>query len=519
MPDQQPILAAHGIVKRFGGVQALRGVDFDLHASEVHALVGENGAGKSTLIRVLAGLHRPDEGTLEVNSRSMRFGGPLAARRAGIGTVAQEFTLVPKLSVAENVLLGHEPRRPWRLLDWPVMRRRTSELLEQLGLEIDPQARAGSLSIADQQLVEIAKALSLEPSVLIMDEPTAALNPAEVDRLIDVVGALRDRGVGVLYVTHRLGEVFRLADRITVLRDGEQVATQAAAAIDEDELITQMLGRELTAVDHEPQEVAEDRQALLRVSELSLEGDFSQVSFEVRAGEVLGIAGLVGSGRSELMRALFGLLHPTAGTAEVDATSLTATHPRDALAAGVFLLAEDRKAEGLIPDLSVRENLFLTAAPDDGESPWLLRRSAETKEYEQVKSFLDIRADSPEQPIPTLSGGNQQKVLLGRAMASHARVLLLSEPTRGVDVGAKSDIYRALRKLAADDAAVVVSSSDALELSQVCDRCLVMSKGRAVRVLGPAELDEDSIVAAAVRGRDDDEAVDEHVDVDKEQPA
>jgi ABC-type sugar transport system ATPase subunit len=504
--DSAPILAAHGIVKRFGGVQALGGVDFDVRAGEVHALVGENGAGKSTLIKVLGGLYKPTEGEIELRSKRVSFSGPLASQRAGIGVVAQEFTLVPKLSIAENVLLGHEPRRLWGLLDWPAMRERTSGLLSELGLEADPRTPVASLSIADQQLVEIAKALSLEPTVLIMDEPSAALNESEVDRLFEVVSALRDRDVGVVYVSHRLEEVFRLADRITVLRDGERVGTHDKDSMSEDELITEILGRELKQHEHKPRESEEGSEALLRVNGLSLDGAFADVDFEVRAGEILGVAGLVGSGRSELTRALFGLLTPTAGSAQIDGTALTSTEPRAALAAGVFLLSEDRKSDGLIPDLSVRENLFLTASPDDGGSSWRLRADAETKKYEEVKEFLDIRAHSPEQPIPTLSGGNQQKVLLGRALTSKARVLLLNEPTRGVDIGAKSDIYTALRKLASEGSAVLVSSSDALELSQVCDRCLVMSRGRVIRMLGPSELDEDTIVATAVRARAEEEA-------------
>ena len=506
MADSAPILAAHGIVKRFGGVQALGGVDFDVRAGEVHALVGENGAGKSTLIKILGGLHKPTEGEIELRSERVSFSGPLASQRAGIGVVAQEFTLVPKLSIAENVLLGREPRRLWALLDWPALRERTSALLSELGLEADPRTPVASLSIADQQLVEIAKALSLEPTVLIMDEPSAALNESEVDRLFEVVSALRDRDVGVVYVSHRLEEVFRLADRITVLRDGERVGTHDKDSMSEDELITEMLGRELEQHEHEPREAGDGGEALLQVTGLSLDGAFSDVDFEVRAGEILGVAGLVGSGRSELTRALFGLLTPTAGSAQIDGTALAATEPRAALAAGVFLLSEDRKSDGLIPDLSVRENLFLTASPDDGGSSWRLRADAETKEYEEVREFLDIRAHSPEQPIPTLSGGNQQKVLLGRALTSKARVLLLNEPTRGVDIGAKSDIYAALRKLASEGSAVLISSSDALELSQVCDRCLVMSRGRAIRMLGPSELDEDTIVATAVRARAEEDA-------------
>ncbi|MFZ0041599.1 MAG: sugar ABC transporter ATP-binding protein [Solirubrobacteraceae bacterium] len=500
MAESEPILAAHGIVKRFGGVEALSGVDFDLRAGEVHALVGENGAGKSTLIKILAGLEQPSDGSLELRSEGVSFRTPLAAQRAGIGVVAQEFTLVSKLSVAENVLLGHEPRRRFGLIDWSAMRARTSELLSELGVEnSDPRASVATLSVADQQLVEIAKALSLDPTVLILDEPTAALNESEADRLLDIVAGLRDRDVAVVFVSHRLGEVFKLADRITVLRDGELIETQDAGSVEENEVITQMLGRELREHEHEPHEVSSDSEALLRVDGLSLDGAFDDVGFELRAGEVLGIAGLVGSGRSELTRALFGLLTPTSGSAQIDGTSLTHTDPRAALDAGLFLLSEDRKADGLVPDLSVRENLFLTAAPNGDGHRWRLQPGAEVKEYEQVREFLGIRANSPDQLIPTLSGGNQQKVLLGRALASKARVLLLNEPTRGVDIGAKAEIYTALRKLADDGSAVLVSSSDAQELAQVCDRCLVMSRGRAIKMLGPSELDEDTIVATAVR--------------------
>jgi ribose transport system ATP-binding protein len=494
-----PVLAVKAVAKRFGGVHALRGVDFDLRAGEVHALIGENGAGKSTLIKVLAGLHRPSAGHVELRGLAVSFFTPLDAQRAGIAVVSQEFTLVPQLSIAENIFLGREPRRAWRLIDWKTARRRSRELLHEFGLEVDPREPVASLSVADQQLVEIAKALSQDPPVLIMDEPTAALNAAEVERLLLNVVRLRERGVAVVYVSHRLPEIVRISDRITVLRDGSHVATLATSTVTEDRLVTLMLGHELAAatIEHHP---VSDEKPLLAVEGLSAGGYFQDIAFDVRPGEILGVAGLIGSGRSELMRALFGLLTPTSGRVVVDGRPLEGSDPRDSLARGVFLLSEDRKADGILPDLSVRENLFLTAVPAKSRSKWRIDADAERAEYAQVKDFLDIRAHTADQPVPTLSGGNQQKVLLGRALVSRARVLLLNEPTRGVDVGAKVDIYTAVRKLADSGAAVVVSSSDAPELAKLSDRCLVLNRGKAVRLLGSGETDEDAIIAAAVRG-------------------
>ena len=495
----EAILVARRICKRFPGVLALDEVDLELLPSEVHALVGENGAGKSTLIKVLGGQHEATSGTLQVDGREVHFDDPLRSQQAGISVINQEFNLIPQLSIASNIYLGREPRRRGGLIDWPMVNRSSVELLTGLGLDIKPTLRVEYLSVADKQLVEVAKALSQDFRVMIMDEPTAALSSAEVDRLFEIILELRERGVAVLYVSHRLSEIFRIADRVTVLRDGRRVGTKAIGDLTERDVITMMLGRELE--DHEVHKAAAAESApALAVRDLRAMGGLGPLSFDVHYSEVLGIAGLVGSGRSELMRTLFGITHRKSGEILLDGRPVVLKDAAHALREGIFMLPEDRKVEGMFPDLDVRENLVIKRArpQESALQQAILDGRAEQAEYLRIQELLTVRAHSPRQLVSTLSGGNQQKVMLGRALVSEARILLLNEPTRGVDVGTKVEIHGLIRQLAKDGHAVVVSSSDVPELERVGDRCLVLSAGRITGSLQGDDLTEDNIIACAV---------------------
>jgi ribose transport system ATP-binding protein len=494
-----PVLQVEKITKQFAGVRALDGVDFALLPGEVHALMGENGAGKSTLINIISGLIRPTSGAIFLDGKQVHFNSSLDAKNAGISTITQEFNLVPQLSVAENIFLGREPVRPGGLIDWKVLRQRAEKTLKDLGLRVSLNQRVEYLDVGDRQLIEIAKALSEDFRVIMMDEPTAALNAAEVDRLFEIILALKQHGVAVLYVSHRLNEVFRIADRITVLRDGTRVGTRPLAGLSEDDVVTMMLGRALA---RQPVGApAEDarKSIALSVRGLSVPGALRDVSFDLSYGEVLGCAGLIGSGRFELIRSLFGLQQRSEGRVEIDGKQAALRNPQEAIRAGISMLAEDRKTEGIFPDLEVLENLVIKAAAAGTRTGRVFLDSrAEKKDYERIRGLLSIRASSPRQLITKLSGGNQQKVMIGRALISKSRILLLNEPTRGVDVGTKMEIHALIRRLAADGYAILVSSSDVPELVGVSDRCLVFGAGRMRGVLGKGQITEDSVTALAI---------------------
>jgi len=500
-PKRNGLLVAQDISKDFSGVSALRKVSLSLDPGEVHALVGENGAGKSTLINILAGLLQPSAGSLLIDGTEVEFAGPQASQNAGISVISQEFRLVPQLTVSENIFLGHEPRRAG-LIDRKKTRQLTRDPLRELGLDISPDRRVASLTIGDQQLVEIARALTREFRVLIMDEPTAALSEVEVERLLTLVERLRDRGTAILYVSHRLPEVFRVSTRITVLRDGQRVASLATAESTVDEVVTHMLGRELEAqVQHQPPPTARvERHRLdaLDVSGLRCKGLVSPADIRVAPGEVVGIAGLVGSGRTELMRALFGVIPSTFRHFAVNGQAVRPKSPMNAIGMGIFMLSEDRKAEGIIPLLSVLDNVVVA------QRTWgriLLNKARDRSSYASMKNRMRIRASNPRVLITNLSGGNQQKALLGRALLSDCRVLLLNEPTRGVDVGAKVDIYGLIRELAATGVGVLVSSSEAAELVAVVDRCVTLYAGAVVGELTGERITENDIVAG-ILGRE-----------------
>jgi ABC-type sugar transport system ATPase subunit len=494
-----PVLSLTGISKQFPAIRALDGVDFNLFAGEVHALMGENGAGKSTLINIISGLLHPTSGQIFLAGQEVVFANAVQAQKAGLSTITQEFNLVPQLTVAENIFLGREPRRRTGLLNWPEIKQRASEVLNQLGLHVPLDQRVGYLSVGDRQMVEIAKALSMDFRIITMDEPTAALNATEVARLFEIIKRLKQQGIAILYVSHHLREIFQIADRVTVLRDGRRVDTRRLAEVTENDVVTMMLGRALKmeAAIYEP--IVASEKAALSVKNITVPGFLSDISFDLHAGEVMGCAGLIGSGRYELTRALFGLERISQGQVEISGRPALLKSSNDAMRHSIYMLPEERKVEGIFPDLTVRENLVISAKRLFRRLTELLIDAKEEEEqYEKMRGLLHIRASGSAQRITKLSGGNQQKVMLGRVLVSNARILLLNEPTRGVDVAARAEIHAAIRKLAQTGYAILVSSSDIPELVIVSDCCLVLNKGRATGMLNRAQMNEDNITALAI---------------------
>jgi ABC-type sugar transport system ATPase subunit len=482
----------HGISRRFPGVLALDDVDFDVRPGEVHALVGENGAGKSTLINILAGVHQPSAGTIQINGQPTVLPTPLSAQQAGISVIFQEFNLLPSLSVAENVFINREPTRGVRI-DWPALYRRAGEVLALLEVDIDPRAPVRDLPVAQQQLVEIAKALSFQSKVIVMDEPTAALSEREVEHLLKLVRSLAEGGVSVLYVSHKLAEVFAVADRITVLRDGRHILTEDRSTLTEREVISAMVGRELiytTCPERHPGEV------MLEVRDLSVKGGPQGVSFELRAGEVLGLAGLMGSGCSDVMQALFGLQPLSSGRIAVNGRAMVIHGPRTGIGAGLGFVPDDRKRAGILPDLSVMHNVTIGVL-DRVKRVFWLDNDREREVIDDYGQKLNIRYSNPTQMVSGLSGGNQQKVILARALAENCRVLLLSEPTRGVDVGAKAEIYALIDGLVEAGIAVLLQSSELPEILRLANRCIVFAAGRPTGELAGAALNQASVMELA----------------------
>jgi ABC-type sugar transport system ATPase subunit len=496
-----PILEAVTIIKEFPGVRALKGVDIAIYPGQVHGLVGENGAGKSTLIKIFSGIYQPTSGEIKLDGIPTKFRNPLDSQKSGISVISQEFQLVPQLSIVENIFLGREPKGKFGQIDWMTAKKKASEILKRLGMDVSVNQAVELLSIADQQLIEIGKALAEDARLIIMDEPTASLNVSEVNRLINIVNELQKNGTGVLYVSHRLNEIFALTDCITVFRDGQKVALKETKRCTEDELVTLMIGRKLEDPKSLPSFAIEDKRSipLFEVKNISVPRKVHHVSFSVRSGEILGIAGLIGSGRRELTRTLYGLEESSSGEVLLNGKTVTVKNPTDALKAKIYMLTEDRKVEGIIPHFNVMENIVLPSRPDNFKDSLWINHNKENSMYEDMKKFFNIRTYGPSQGITTLSGGNQQKVLLGRALASDCKVLLLNEPTRGVDIGAKIEIYKAIRELASTGVAIIVSSSEAQELVQLADRCIVLNSGNLVNEITKSNLTEDNIVAASLR--------------------
>lgn len=486
-------LRMRGISKTFPGVKALCDVTLSVDYGRMHAIVGENGAGKSTLMKILSGAYLPSSGSTEVNGVEVRMRRPADAQRLGIRMVHQELNLVPDLTVAENVYLGRMPRR-WGFADRARMIRDVEVVLKELGASIDPAARLGDLSISQQQLVEIAKAYAAGPRIIVLDEPTSSLSEHETAALFRILRRMRDQGLAIIYISHRLKEVLEIADDVTILRDGNLIETRPAEGISASEMIRCMVGREVTNVF--PKTPSRIGAPVLRVEGLGDGYNFRDIGFEVRAGEILGLTGLVGAGRTELARAIFGLAPVTAGRIEIDGREVRIGSPAAAVRAGIGFVPEDRKADGIVPSMSVRENISLP----------VLRRMSRFgrvslgRDRELAARFvreLSIAPPDPERRIDLLSGGNQQKAVISRWLSTGPKVLILDEPTRGVDVGAKAEIHRIVGELVAGGLAVVMISSELAEVLGVCDRVVVMRDGRACAPLGRAELSEERIMALA----------------------
>ena len=492
-----PILELDDVSKAFPGVQALKGVHLAVAAGEVHALLGENGAGKSTLIKIMSGVYAPDGGTLRLDGQPVRLSSPTAAQAAGIATIYQELLLFPELTVAENIFLGHSPRRRWRGIDWVQVRRRAREILDSLDCQdLDVDVEVGSLSVGNRQRVEIAKALSQNARVLIMDEPTAALAEADVQRLMDIVRRLRERGVGIVYVSHRLPEVFALADRVTVLRDGAFVANRPIDEVDEAALVSMMVGR---AVDQLfPKADARPGRPLLEVEALSYRHTVRGASLTVRAGEIVGLAGLVGSGRSELAQTIFGITPATAGVIRIDGREVRIDSPGAARRLGIAYVPEDRGLQGIIRAMPIRENVSMAILKRLSRA-WLIDRGAERRLAATSIERFGVRARGPEQLVGQLSGGNQQKVVLAKWLATEPKVLIMDEPTRGIDVGAKAEIHRLMGELARAGLAILMISSELPEILGMSDRILVMREGRLVAEIARADATQDKVGTAMMR--------------------
>lgn len=492
------ILELQRIKKSFPGVLALDGVDFNLRPGEVHALVGENGAGKSTLIKVITGVHQPDAGEIQFQGQPVIFANPLIAQQHGIAAIYQEPTLFPDLDVAENIFMGRQPLQSvTRRIDWGQMYEEAGRLLRSLGVNLDPSTRVRGLSFADQQMVEIAKALSVNAQVLIMDEPTSALTLREVADLFRITRQLRDAGTAIVFISHRLEEAFELADRITVLRDGHHVGTGAVDDVTPGEVIHMMVGRTLDNMF--PKQEVQRGEVMLRVDGLTKEGLFYDVSFELHRGEILGLAGLVGAGRTEVACAIFGVRPADRGTIWVNGREAGITSPKDALALGVAYLPEDRQQHGLVLPMNITQNVTLPILGEFARLGWL-NQAAEERKAREFADRLDVRAAGLWQRVRELSGGNQQKVVLAKWLAARPQILILDEPTRGIDVGTKAAVHQLMSTLAAQGFAILMISSELPEILNMSDRIVVMQEGHVTGHFTRAEATQEKIMAAATAG-------------------
>ncbi len=498
MNDASPLLAMRAISKSFPGVRALSEVDIELAGGEILGIVGENGAGKSTLMKVLAGVISPDEGEITLDGAPFVPRSPRDALRAGIIVIHQELSLVPDRSIAHNIFLGNLPRGPLGNIKRRTLNERARVLLERVGLSVNPATPVRALGIAQQQLVEIARALSREARVIVLDEPTATLTATEKRTLFASIAGLRAAGVGLIYISHHLEEIFAICDRVTVLRDGRTIRTAPTAAWDERSLIQAMVNRPIEALF--PERGKRPGEVLLRVEGLSSPGAFSDVSFEVRAGEVMGLGGLIGAGRTEVLKTIFGALPASSGAVRVGGEARRMRSPREALAHGIALVPEDRKGEGLIMPFPISSNLALSRLRALSGAGIVVNRTRVDALATDTVRELRIRSSGIRQRVISLSGGNQQKVVIGRALTTKPRVFLLDEPTRGIDVGAKIEVYRLINDLAGRGSAVIVVSSDMLELLGLCDRIVVMRAGRVTGMLEKPEFSQERVMSLAALG-------------------
>ena len=492
----ESILELKNITKMFTGTLALSQVDFDLYPGEVHAIVGENGAGKSTLIKIITGIHQPDTGKIILNGKTIKFPDACVAYDNKIAAIYQEVSLFQDLSIAENIFMGHQEVRPFtRSIKWGEMYREASKLINELEVDLDPHALVKSFGIAEKQLVEIVKALSANSEILIMDEPTSALTVDEVDKLFDIVRKLREGGTAIIFISHRLQEVFEIADRVTVLRDGKKIGTRDKNHLYENELVKMMVGRNIGNM--YPKEEAEIGKSILRVEGLSRAGEFNNISFELHKGEIVGFAGLVGAGRTEVACTIFGVEKPEGGKIFVDGKEVKINNPREALDLGIAYLSESRGEFGLVLEMDITKNTTLPILKRFNRFGWIDRK----KEFEVAKKYydlMDIRASGLDQEVGSLSGGNQQKVSIAKWLAANARILILDEPTRGVDVGTKAAVHKLINDLAKDGIAIMMISSELPEIVGMSDRVLVIHEGILKKELNRKDFTQEKILAAAI---------------------
>ncbi|WP_412304159.1 sugar ABC transporter ATP-binding protein [Hungatella sp.] len=482
------------IIKSFNGVEVLHGIDFSLRAGTVHALMGENGAGKSTLMKVLAGVHKCDDGEIWLKGKKTEIQSPRHAQELGIAMIHQELSPVPEMTVAENIFLGREPRKGL-FVDYKKMYADTEKLLGEMKVRVSPRAKIGRLKVADQQLIEISKAISLNADIIVMDEPTSAITDQEVEILFKTIADLKKKGTGIIYISHKMDEIFRIADDITVLRDGTYVNSWEAKDIDNNTLIKNMVGRELNEIFPKIKVPAKD--VVMEVRHFTKENQFEDISFLVREGEILGIAGLIGAGRTELMNAIFGLEKPDSGEVFFEGRKVEIRRPSDAIRHGIAYVTEDRKNEGLVLEMGVGQNITI-ASMKTLSSGMFIKRQEEKKTIDDQIRALRIKVHSPRQLVGKLSGGNQQKVVLAKWMMKNPKLLILDEPTRGIDIGAKSEIYKLMGEFVEKGNSIIMISSEMPEAMGMSDRILVLSNGRLSGELSREEFAQEDIMKMAV---------------------
>jgi ABC-type sugar transport system, ATPase component len=497
MSASMPVFVMQEVSKAFGGVQALQNVHCEIYSGEVHAILGENGAGKSTLIKIMTGVYQPDSGSMQLEGRPVVFNNTREAQEHGIVAIYQEPSLFPDLDIAENIFVGRQPVR-WGIVDWQRMYADAQALLERLGLKLDPRTKARELSVAQQQIVEIARALSMQAKVLIMDEPTSSLTLGEVEDLFAIVRQLRAAGTAIVFISHRLEELFTLADRVTALRDGRYVATRMMSEVQTSDLIRMMVGRTLDELF--PKQMVEPGEVLLEVEGLSLPGTFTDVSFQLRRGEILGMAGLVGAGRTNVARALFGIEPASSGRIRIAGREVRIESPQQAMALGIGYVPEDRKLHGLVLELGIDHNISLPILERFSPRGWINTRS-ETEAARHSAQQLEVKMASVAQPVGQLSGGNQQKVVLAKWLGTQPQILILDEPTRGIDVGTKAAVHALMSELAAQGMAILMISSELPEVLGMSDRIVVMREGRVAGIFEREGATQELLMAAATGAR------------------
>ncbi|MBY3051835.1 sugar ABC transporter ATP-binding protein [Rhizobium laguerreae] len=497
VPNAEYLLSAEGVRKEFPGVVALDDVQFRLKRASVHALMGENGAGKSTLMKILAGIYTPDKGDIRLKGIEIRLKSPLDALENGIAMIHQELNLMPFMTVAENIWIRREPKNRLGFIDHGVMHRMTEDLFTRLNIAIDPDIEVRHLSVANRQMVEIAKAVSYNSDVLIMDEPTSALTEREVEHLFRIIRDLRAQGIGIVYITHKMNELFEIADEFSVFRDGRYIGTHASTDVTRDDIIRMMVGREITQMF--PKEEVPIGEVVLSVKDLCLKGVFNNISFEVRAGEILGVAGLVGSGRSNVAETLFGVTPASSGSVELYGKPVIISSPTEAIRNRMAFLTEDRKDTGCLLILDILENMQIAVLQDRYVKGGFVQQGAVEATCEDMAKKLRVKTPNLYERVENLSGGNQQKVLIGRWLLTNPRILILDEPTRGIDVGAKAEIHRLVTEMARDGVAVVMISSEMPEVLGMSDRIMVMHEGRVTGFLNRDEATQIKVMELAAQ--------------------